>query len=257
MFENGTWDRIWKGMSNFPPNYPEEKLLKYSTHIPLLFSFMDIFKHDSILEFGAGLFSTPIFYDNYIKSFVTVEDNQKWLEFVLEEFPSKEGFKVNGPGFIFKRGNRSKEFTFSELSPEQKAKILKYYRKVYRKCNDIDLLFIDQIKYGRGITIEKFYDKANVILFHDCQHIKRFGYDVVNDILKHNQHDLYVYKTVPSYTGMLVKKGVKFSCDALIDKIKFFEDKYFKMISRRNKNLTGNVNDLVCRFEQQKKLGNF
>ena len=254
MLNNDIWEQLYKGLSYFDSYLPEWKMLKNTTHIPLLLSVIDMFKHDFILEFGAGMFSTPIFYHNYVKKFVTVEDSAIWIKFIEKELPVKNGFVTRNTGFLFTRPNRVKELAFYELNIEQQERLLKCYRKLYRKYDNIDILFIDQIKYGRGKSIKQFYNKSNIIIFHDCQHIHRFGYEIINDILKEEKYNLYIHKTIPAYTGILIKKDIDFDYNRLSEKIELYEKKHFNMICDKNNNFFKNTSNSIFKFVKQEKL---
>ena len=226
------WSIIWKyGFEDFDLNLPIGKLFKYSSHIPLLFSTMELLPHGRILEFGSGFFSTPIFYHNYTEKFVTVEDDPYWHKKLIDYYTPKDGFVTVCSNMLFWDGKPYKP-TISEITKKQHKQLVSFYEKM-KEYIPIDILFIDQIKYGRSVSIDVLGKYTDILIYHDAQHKHRFYRDSVDNLLLSCEYKHFSYKIERNTTNIVIKNNIEFDSEVFKSKIKEYETRYFKLLGDR------------------------
>ncbi len=226
------WTDIWEqGFRNFPTNLPIHKLLKYSSHIPLLLSVMEVFSHNQIVELGSGFFSTPIFYHNYVDKFVTVEDDKDWYDKIVRYYEPKEGFEAIYSGLLFWDEKPYKP-TFSEITAKQQRLLIRFYESV-KEHFPTDIMFVDQIKYGRSVSIDILGKYTNVLIYHDAQHKHRFYRDSVDKMVESGGYKHFSYKIERNTTNMVIKDSIDFDSKFFESKIEEYEMRYYKALGDR------------------------
>jgi len=244
------WQSIYEAMDSFPKEYPRQKLLKYSTNIPFLFTCMETLKHDKIIEFGSGLFSTRVLYEYFLETFLVVEDEKDWFKKMKKEYGGKQGFSIICPGFYFGDPGPGRKLSFNDLTNKQKRKIRNFYNNLVKNIDNVDFTFVDQVPYCRGQSILAILNKTNIIVYHDTQAIIRHNYDVIDDILKSNKYKLYSYKTIPSWTNILIPKKHDFNEKEFISVLKEREKTYFDLISSKEPMFKDQLYKTVFKFER-------
>lgn len=246
--EKNMWNFISEAMKA-KSSYPTQKLLKYSTNIPVLMTCMEVMAKDNIIEFGSGMYSTKIFYDNFVRNFITIEDDKKWYDIITKTFIAKDGFRTDYVGFYFGNNGPGKKLCFKDLNKEQQLSVLEYYEGIAKKYEDLywDIMFVDQVQYGRGASINSLYKKCKVIICHDSQGVRRNNYEVLGSILKENKHKLFRYKTVPSYSDILISDSASVDIDLFSSVLRKNEKTYFSFMG----NINNDFNNVLkkCNFD--------
>jgi len=209
---------------------------------------MENFPSRHIVELGPGYYSTPIFYNHYGKRFTAIEDDPKWFEILRERYAKKPKFNMFLSGMILQKKENGGIRGFNELDDSEKAFITGYYRDLIRKLVDIDIAFVDQIKYARLISIQQFFPKEDpktkVLIYHDAEVPGRYGYSKIKHTFRPKRHLHFTYRISKYKTNMLVDR--KYMCS---------EKELEKSINRYNKIFTSfleynfkNLYQLLCDF---------
>jgi hypothetical protein len=118
-----------------------------SSHMPVLIEFLEEFKPKKILEFGSGVFSTPLLL-KFATFLDTVEiQNKEWFNFI-----KKKLFAIVN--------NSENNFRYSFFQNHAEATL--FTKQRYR------LVFIDCANPRHGIVNSSFHRSKNIIV-HDTQ----------------------------------------------------------------------------------------
>jgi hypothetical protein len=173
------------------------------SHLPMLKAVLKLYEPKYILELGIGLISTPLL-SQY--NYQGIENDRRWIE----RFP---GLNVmyHDVGDI---GNYTR---LSELSEEQKMRIVLYYWKLNIPQLHPNLLFVDNYSACRSLAISTLKYAFDVIVFHDCE-TKTFeinGYDKVNMA----GFNVRYLRTSTNWTGIMCRedKGIADAIKSFID----------------------------------------
>jgi len=113
------------------------ELYAYATHLPILRSLGAILPIKRVLEFGAGLYSTPTFLDRtvfpHLEKLISVEDDWEWLQRVKDYIGSPQ-MRAHWP-------DAWSRLSLRYGSPEKSM--------LWVDTDDYDLIFIDS---GRTIA---------------------------------------------------------------------------------------------------------
>jgi len=228
--------------------FSERKMIIYASHVPLLLTIIDFFPSNNILEFGTGFFSSKIFYDNYKNKYITIEDDDDWFKLMSQEFTQKKGFRLfKSP--ILAQIIKDRNTNPKDLTKEQVASISKYYKQYITQLDkkSWDVMFVDQIKCGRSLSVTGAHNKANIILYHDMRKPDFFNYQSIIDKYTNTNYSLYCYKTIPNWTGMLVNTDKisfgKEDIEKFKIKLKKNEKTFFELVSQSFPGLSTFVND--------------
>lgn len=211
--------------------YSLRKSFLYTSHIPLILSVIRSFSHKNIIEFGSGMFSTKIFYDNFTNKFTTIESNEDWLISIKDIFKDKIGFDMSYND-ISKMGIDSK-CSYDQLSSQQIDEISDFYNSQTKKCKVFDVAFIDQEKCSRFISLKCLLGKSKIILYHDSQLTEKFNYGIVEKMYKTDRYSVYKYKTIPNWTNMIVDKKFIRIPDTFKKNLKKIEQNYLQYMYDR------------------------
>lgn len=244
------WERIYENFFLFPSNYPRNKLLKYSTNIPFLFTCMELLPHNKIIEFGTGLFSTPILYEYFVDKFFAVEDEEEWFEKLKETYANKQGFIPLLPGFYFGNKGPGKKLGFNDLNEDQKKMLSEYYSHLVEETGHVDFVLIDQAQYARSQSIVTMHEKSSVIVYHDSQYVRRYNYDIVNQLMASKKYKLYSYSTIPSWTNMLIDDSFNLDQESFSCLLKKKEELYFRLISYKEPEFAQQLSEAKFKFER-------
>jgi len=149
-----------------------KNLITYGTHLPVLVRAITDTMATEIMELGGGLSSTPLLNQFAMSSLAhikTYENNPDFFE-LIKEFDSDEH-----------------DVNFIENWDEIPLWV-------------VDVLFVDHAPAERRIIdIERFKDAAKVIVVHDFEKKKYYGYDKIIPLFKY----VTEYKYYPKTTGVL------------------------------------------------------
>jgi hypothetical protein len=177
------------------------KNLRWGSHTPVNTSVLKSFPISGVLELGAGLNSTPLFFDN-CKNVTSIENDSNWINKLREENLIKETENQKLvyhelPEFI----NRS---THRRDIPKHILRESIEFYKLYM-VSDINFLFIDGYAGLRLEALEKLYNNFDIITYHDAEP----KFDHCYDYSKFTVNDQYIHlidKSFPAYVGILISK---------------------------------------------------
>lgn len=180
---------------------------EWSTHQPLLSGLLDTFKPNYILELGIGIYSTPIFVKYKPEELLCIDNDEEWLNKMLEEF--KGGCNI----LLHKLDDNLGFHSFPrDLSVENKNHIVEYYGELSETIKEKSLypkmLFVDNFTCCRTLAINTLCGVFDVIAYHDCQPagIIWYGYNFVVELK--NMFNYYILKTPISWTGAFIRQGL-------------------------------------------------
>lgn len=201
-----------------------EKLLKnksftLASHDPILTSLFSTFNVSGVVEFGMGTHSTKIFLEEGVQ-LVSIEHDKEWFDRMNEEFGHSENVNFfHSPLDVVGIKTKTK---IHELTKQQVDYGIKMYHELIDSFTSVyNLLFVDHISGMRLHTIREFYENFSFTVFHDAQH-PGYRYDKIERFLK-REYNLYVYKTLGVYTGLIIKKEYDEYMDSFIRNLKLHE----------------------------------
>lgn len=144
----------------------ETKLDPYGTHIPITNEILKAIPRTTpcaILEFGCGLFSTPIFRkhieSNPACTLISIESNVAWLDKVREMYPESPQHTYLDPA------------TFGSWSHA-----IDHVLNVLIRDSKLWLSFIDSSPWdSRTIALFKLKEISELVLVHDCDYFPDTG----------------------------------------------------------------------------------
>ena len=98
----------------------------YGSHQPALRALAKFEKIRSVIEFGAGIYSTHLFLDRdafpHLKSLVSLEHNRKWVEKVLVEDKRHTVIITDSENFVDYSKGMKADFVFLDSGPSFTAR---------------------------------------------------------------------------------------------------------------------------------------
>jgi hypothetical protein len=153
----------------------------YSSHSFVLNDIMENFDIDSVLEFGCGMYSTPIFINN-AKNVKSIEmQNEEWFIKVRDEFLNKDNFTIE-----------------LRLDWEKLVSEVQKSRKKY------DLIFIDGQGDSRVPLANTCIKNTDIIICHDTQ-AACYGWDKINKNV--GNWEWFDIKKHPTETAIFTKNS--------------------------------------------------
>lgn len=188
-----------------------EKGYGWATHQPLIKVVMEIFKPGFVLELGTGFYSTPLFID-YGTNLMVVDNDLEWIKLIQEKYKIKIIYQ-NIEGLEEKHG-------YNNLSEKQKEQIANDYSSI--KIPDINpnLLFVDQWRSCRAISINILKNKFDLIIYHDSEAIEENQYDLLD------KKGFMSYTLKTNWTNTTLLSRISF--DGVDSKILKYIDKFRK-----------------------------
>lgn len=197
----------------------------WSTHQPLLYSLLECFEPEFVLELGVGLYSTPIFSnDQNIKKLISVENDKEWYEHILKNI----NFKSNHELFWHDLKELNKYMFLKDLNESQIKRLKENYEDIYNTTCDsnynLKLLFVDNFTCCRTIAINTLYKYFDIIVYHDAEGVDWYDYDKFDEdlILKYHR---YILQSERSWTGCFIKNDLK-NLKYVSENIKQYIQKY-------------------------------
>lgn len=174
------------------------KALRWGSHVPVCEAVFDAFGIDSVLELGAGLNSTPLFFAR-AGHVVSIEADADWISRMRSEGVTEDATRT----FVHYRApkgvNRS---TYREkLPPGELEHATRFY--VSQIPPTIGLLFIDCYAGYRRQAILDLYRRSRVVVWHDAEpeHDHQYGY---SSMRFDDGWQRIVDRTWPAHTGVLL-----------------------------------------------------
>lgn len=174
------------------------------SHIPVHKSVLSVFPVTGVLELGAGLHSTPLFF-KHVDYVVSVESNRAWIDSLLRggsvtQTKHKRIVHHKIPSTVIQTTPRDL------IPPALLKSAIKFYSSFISPS--LNYLFIDQYLGFRLESLMSLYNKFDVISYHDAQREQdhRYQYSLFRPT---NQYSSYIYDTLPSHTGLLIKRELE------------------------------------------------
>lgn len=183
-----------------PPK--QKNNLKWGSHIPLDKTILKTFPDVGVLELGAGLYSTKLFFEQ-TKHAVSIEANHEWIQNVLDDgLQTDENHKI-----IYHE--LPKEITH-HLLPEQVSKSILADSIDFYKANmndNLNFLFVDCYVGFRLNALQELHELFDVIVYHDAEPRvdKFYKYSQFNPS---TNYDYYIDSTFLVHNGLLIKKSL-------------------------------------------------
>jgi hypothetical protein len=193
----------------------------WQTHQPLIRTILSNYKPEYILEIGIGLFSTPLFVEEYSsKKYLGIDNDFEWFSMFKEKYPNSD--------FIFHEIQNTVIGTkVYELQEYQKASIIDYYQKLRSKIisenYERKLLFVDNYTCARTFAINNLHDLFDIVILHDTEPAAYSWYSYYFDNNLINNYVKVNYETGISWTTAFIKKS-SFLEDGLKNSVSFIQD---------------------------------
>lgn len=175
------------------------KNLRWGSHIPCNTSILKTFPINGVLEIGAGLNSTPLFFNN-CKTVISIENDLNWINHLKNNnlITETDNHKIvyhELPNYI----NRST--LRKDVSIEILDNAIDFYKSFLHK--NLNLLFIDGYASLRLEALVKLHSYFDIIVYHDTEP----RYDHCYDYSKFTPNLDYIQifdKTFPANVGILI-----------------------------------------------------
>lgn len=181
-----------------------ERNFDWSTHQPLIRAILKEFAPKFVLELGAGIFSTPLFFSLKETEILSVENDKDWVEYLQQELELPKNAKL----IHHDLGHTNWGIKFSKLTPVQKTRLFEYYVlmgvQVFHKPGP-RLLFVDQVACSRNLSINILAEHFDFIIYHDCEIVGRTANEYRFNGYLSNNYEHYILKSPSTWTGMFVK----------------------------------------------------
>ena len=190
------------------------KGLASNTALPVLHS-ATLENHDKIIEFGAGLASTPFLYRRVRKKLVTVETDREWLKKAAKDVGVQKESGKEFVGIHDGRWDRDHDPTKEEIK-----EYIAYCRRLCTLHGPFDLAYVDQIVHFRKYTLMALIGNIPIIVFHDTE-CDAYGYDpLVSEVMADNarRSERWSYRSFMVWTDIIVPNTYDFkSFDLAVD----------------------------------------
>lgn len=173
-----------------------DKNFTLGTHQPVIKAVLEIFNPSGILELGAGLKSTPIFY-KHNSNVVSIESDKDWYEKVKGSIGNRRMFNL-----VYHRighGVNTKT-KYPNITNVVTNECLAFYDKYID--NNMEFLFVDHVSGLRVITLRAIFDRFKIVAYHDAQHPGYFFELLKKEDLSGYKH--LMYKSLGVFTGILI-----------------------------------------------------
>ena len=166
---------------------------RWGTNIPAIKSILETFEITGVLELGAGLNSTKIFYESNIPT-TSIETDIEWINKLKPTLIENEKFKFihHNLGIHFKR-------TFVQIDEKIRKDSVDFYKQYI--IPDMNFLFVDHVAGLRIDALNELKNHFDVIAYHDAEEVKLYRYDLLNT----EDYIHIMNKTPVVWTGILIK----------------------------------------------------
>ena len=187
--------------------------LKYGSHIPLNTSMLKWFPVTGVLELGAGMNSTPMFFKE-VDTVTSIENDKNWIKKlrnsnVLKEDETHKIIHHSLPGWV-KRGMRK-----AEIPQEMKDESIEFFES--HITEGMNLLFVDNYAGFRLESLQKLYKRFDIILYHDAELSCDSSYGYSEFSPDSNKYYHFRDETFLANTGFLIKKGSQYSISDFVN----------------------------------------
>lgn len=190
--------------------YMSKEQIRWSSHIPINSSILKVFDITGVLELGIGYHSTPMFFRE-AKKVIGVETDKNWIDKLSSEIEQDETHQLIHhpmPSHV-SRATRRNRLTEQELLDARKF-MLKFV------ADDLNFLFIDCISSLRWEALTHLHSHFDVITFHDYQPPGIHNHYCDGKLELSDDYEMFIDKTYPSHTGILIHKNLMDRFDKLV-----------------------------------------
>ena len=166
-----------------------QSFTKFSSFLPLLNSVLDIFNFDLAVEFGPGIYSTPLLM-NINKSY-HIENDEKWYKLL------KISYDFNNDNVLIHHKTKNLQDYISYYNNAVSEKIFNNFK--------LKLLMVDHYRQARKEVINILGNSFDVILYHDSE-FKLNNYNQINKSVLNNFKKYELRFSKLPHTGLLVNK---------------------------------------------------
>lgn len=160
-------------------------------HLPLLKFLIEYLRLTSGVEYGAGMWSTPMLY-NALQNFVSFESDPLWLERVAD----KIGVQCVDKYLVYLPVPMIRKTLWTALPRAYQDGIMLFHEFAERDMpylEDKELLFIDSYAGTRYPALKRWFKFVNkVVVCHDVEKPAKYGYDVANKEIRED-YDMVTY----------------------------------------------------------------
>jgi hypothetical protein len=182
---------------------------RWSTHVPVINTSLEILNPELVVELGIGHFSSPLFFKSNIKKILHIENDENWLSMVKEKH--KDKIKNNSEFRHHNIGDIDLSTRLKDISQTQKKEIEKYYTELSIEIKSMTyksaLMFTDGFTCARRLSIDILTNDFQIVIYHDAEDRETYDYNNIKKDL-YKTYDNYVLKTTRTYTGFFMKKGL-------------------------------------------------
>jgi len=180
------------------------KDLRWGSHVPINSSILKTFPISGVLEIGAGLNSTPLFFNNCSKV-ISIENDQDWInklrnENLIIENDNHKLIHHEIPNKIL-RGTRRKDIPKNILD-----EAISFYKLFM--TNDLNFLFVDGYAGFRLETLIQLHESFDVVAYHDAE--PRHEYSYSYSLFKPSENYVRLFdRTFDAHVGILISKKLE------------------------------------------------
>jgi hypothetical protein len=181
---------------------------RWSTHVPVINTIIEILKPYLIVELGVGFFSTPLLLKSKAQKTIHIENQEYWLQHIQDIHKNLLNEKNE---FLLHSLHKSVELVTpeKELNEEIKQNIIQYYLNLSDKIKNMNykksMLVIDNYTCTRKISLDILTNCFNVVVYHDAED-EIYNYKNLDKSLFEN-YDNYILETPRTDTGIFIKKN--------------------------------------------------
>lgn len=200
----------------------QQRDLRWGSHIPLNTTILKVLPITGVLELGAGLNSTGLFFNNadYVTS---VEADQQWIQTLrekgLEDTPKHKIVHHPLPEGIVRGTYRE------NIDPKLLKEAATFYKA--QITDEMNYLFVDCYAGFRLEALLELHHLFDVIAYHDAEekHDYEYGYSTFHANVDYRH---FIDKTFLAHTGLLVTSRFDEYMPKFIETLNIESDKYAK-----------------------------
>lgn len=195
--------------------------LRWGSHIPTNTSILKTFPINGILELGAGLNSTPLFFSNCNKV-ITIENDLDWINKLKNEnlITESENHKIiyhNLPKNITRSTHRN------DISNNILRETIEFYKS--NMTSDLNFLFVDGYAGLRLETLTHLHKSFDIITYHDAEPRFDKDYDYSHFIPSKEYFQIFD-RTFSAHVGILISKKFENLIPLFKENFKIEAEKY-------------------------------
>lgn len=174
----------------------------WSSHVPVHRTLFELSKDiKGVVEIGAGLYSTPLFFE-LCKNVVSIETDKEWVDQLEDELTFGKKHRL-----IYHKipDNIARPTRRHEVSQDFLDDSVLFWKKHIKKSDNY--LFVDCISSLRFEAISRLQDQFDYVVFHDYNPRGLKNHYCDGSFEPNENFDMYVDQTYTQHTAFLVPKG--------------------------------------------------